>query len=82
MPKPRNSAPLLLALALLLAACTTPLPVEPPRRPPLPALAKQPPLPPWCSPTCSDGLTAERESWLQRLTLPAPPASPASASTR
>lgn len=49
--------------------------------PPLPAEARQPPMPSACSPTCSGSLTIERARWQQQLTLPAPPASPASAPT-
>lgn len=81
-PRP---ALMLAVLALLLTACAAPptptLPpsvVAPPRIPPLPQAARQPPAPAWCSPTCSAALTRERENWLQRLTLPMPPASPAS----
>ena len=37
---------------------------------PLPPEARQPPAPPWCSPTCSHGLTRERESWRKRMTGP------------
>lgn len=48
---------------------------------PLSPAARQPALPPWCLPTCSAGLTAERQKQLQPWTGPTPPASPASAST-
>lgn len=50
--------------------------------PPLPAQARQPAPLPWCLPTCSKALTAERESWRRQLTLPESPASPASGPTR
>ena len=86
-PRPllRSATPLL--PALLLAACASaplPLPpvvIAPPGIPPLPLEARQPPAPGWCSPTCSAGLTRLRETWLQRLTLPASPAPPASEPT-
>jgi len=54
----------------------------PARIPPLSPEARQPPAPPWCSPTCSHGLMNERESWRQRLTEPELPAASASASTK
>lgn len=76
----RNNAPLLkpllLGLMLLASGCTTkpasslPPSVAPARIPPLPHEARQPPAPPWCSPTCSHGLMLERESWRQRMTEP------------
>ncbi|MCS4282471.1 hypothetical protein M2396_000736 [Pseudomonas sp. BIGb0278] len=58
------------------SGCTTkpasslPLSVAPARIPPLSREAKQPPAPPWCSPTCSHGLTLERESWRKRMIEP------------
>lgn len=36
--------------------------------PGLPKEARQPDILPWCSPTCSAGLTKERGSWQQRMT--------------
>lgn len=78
----------LIALPLMLQACgfTKPLvlppaPVEAARIPPLPATARQPELPTFCSPSCSSALTAERESWLRSLTPAGPAASNASSGT-
>lgn len=73
-------------LALLLTACATNSPViapppEPPAIPALPLQARQPPTPSICSPTCSAGLTRERQSWRNSLTRPTPQDSPASAAT-
>lgn len=68
----------------LLAGCET-LRATPPAGPvvpPLPAQARQPAPPQWCSPTCSAALTRERASWQQQLTQPESPASPASGPTR
>ncbi len=68
--------PMLLALMLLASGCTTtpagsPQPsVAPPRIPPLAPEARQQPAPQWCSPTCSAGLTRERESWRKLMTQP------------
>lgn len=65
---------MLAPLMLLLASCAGGLtnwspPVAPvPTIPPLPAEARQPAIPSECLPTCSKGLTAERESWLRLLT--------------
>lgn len=42
----------------------------PPAIPQLPNEARQPPAPQWCSPTCSCGLTRERESWQGLMTQP------------
>lgn len=76
-------APLLAALVLLLTACVTQPPAPPQglRPPPLPAIARQPPTPPECTPTCSDALSSELESWQSMLTQPAPQGRPASAPT-
>lgn len=52
---------------------------EPAAIPPLPAEARQPAIPSECLPTCSKGLTVERESWLNMLTPPGLPVLPASA---
>ena len=66
---------MLLELTLLGSGCgpkpETLLPDQPaaPAIPALPSEARQPPTPQWCSPTCSSGLTKERESW-QRLMTP------------
>lgn len=38
--------------------------------PPLPVQARQPVTPEWCVPSCSAGLTRERERWLNWLTNP------------
>lgn len=83
-----NSARRLMPLLLIAAvsACSSvprPMPAPPPQlwRPqPLSPQAQQPPLPAWCLPTCSAGLTQERLKQLERLTPPTPPAPPASAS--
>lgn len=72
----RSLKALLLWLMLLASGCATkpasslPPSVAPARIPPLPLEARQPVAPLWCSPTCSNGLTLERESWRQRLTAP------------
>lgn len=72
----KNSTPwplMLLPLALLLSGCASEspsYPVDPPRVPPLAKEARQPTPPAWCSPTCSAGLTQQRESWLRMLTAP------------
>lgn len=82
---PHKTSAALLSLALLLSSCahTSPgsLPPAPPRIDPLPEAARQPLAPAWCSPTCTEGLTTKRKNSLQRLTAPAAPALPASAST-
>lgn len=81
------------AIALLLASCAplliscghgSPLsrPVPGPGIPPLPVVARQPPAPPECSPTCSANASTEFESWLSSPTNPAPPAKPASGPTK
>ncbi len=83
-----NKSPLpaltLIALLTLSAGCASnsipsaPPSVQPARRPPLPLEGRQPPIPSICSPTCSAGLTREREIWRESLTNAAPPAPPAS----
>lgn len=85
-PAPR--ALMLLPLVLLLTGCAHAPPnllpavvVPPPQIPPLPREARQPPLPAWCSPTCSAGLTTQRESWLRLSTEPLSPAEPANGPT-
>lgn len=87
LPKPnlRVIALTQLLLIALLSACATPpapLPpvvVPPPEIPALPQAARQPPTPPWCLPTCSDGWRREVESWQRSLMSVASPAEPASA---
>ena len=82
MPKPTACAILLLAPMLLLGACTTPVAVQPPQRPALPAQARQPPLPSWCETDCLEKLTRQRESWRRQLEKPEPPGLPASGSMK
>lgn len=67
--KRTRRAPMLAPLMLLLAGCASELPswsppVDPPTIPPLPAEAQQPEIPLMCLPTCSAGLTKERENLL------------------
>ena len=88
-PKPFLSPWTMLAILLLLltSGCVTqpktlpPSPVRGVQLPPLPATARQATTPSVCSPTCSDALTKERESWRQSLTKAASVGSPASAPT-
>ena len=76
-----------LLVLLWLSGCATPpaplpsLPVRSVQIPPLPLYAKQPPMPPECSPTCETNLTSVRESWLARLMMPTLPETPAPGST-
>ncbi|MOA50037.1 hypothetical protein D3C78_1730060 [compost metagenome] len=78
MPGNKNTLQLLALIVpiLLASACTTTLPDMPPpqatapRIPPLPLDAKQPPAPPWCSPTCSYGLMLERENSRKHMIEP------------
>ena len=73
-----------LLLSTLLTSCTPSLPpivppsVQPAQRPPLPPEGRQPPTPSICSPTCSAGLTRERENWRASLMTAAPLAPSAS----
>ncbi len=64
--------PMLLALSLVgcasKPAAWLPEQVSAPAIPGLPKEARQPDILPWCSPTCSAGLTKERVSWQQRMT--------------
>lgn len=82
--RPPALVPMLLLPLLLVAGCASPrlpLPpavVAPPRIPPLPQEARQPPTPAWCSPTCSDGWRREAETWQSLLTRAAGPGQPAS----
>ena len=75
---------MLLALAVSAMGCAqtstvTAPPPEPPRIPEMPPQARQPAMPSECSQTCSKSLIGWRASMRKRLTLPMPPASPASA---
>lgn len=71
----------LLPLVIWLAGCSAQPPRLPPAVqpavPPLPAVARQPKPPPVCSPTCSEGLRIELQSWPIWQTEPAQPARPA-----
>lgn len=82
---PRATALPLLLLPVLLAGCANVSPLFKPQPslqiPPLPSAARQPSKPEMCSPTCSDALTKERESWLRMLTPPEQPAKPAKPAT-
>lgn len=74
----KNKSPkhklMLLLLALSLVGCVSkpaawqPEQVSVPAVPALPKEARQPDNLPWCSPTCSAGLTKERVNWQQRMT--------------
>lgn len=70
-----------LVLALLLSGCAASLPAAPPTPgpliPPLPMEAKQTSLP-----TYSANAESDISRWLQSLTRPSSPASPASAPTK
>jgi len=64
---------MLAPLTLLVSGCMSKpvsLPPLPAAVPQLPSEARQPPAPQWCSPTCSSGLTKERESWRLLMTEP------------
>ena len=64
---------MLLLLVMLLPACASNSPTTasvPAAIPPLPGEARQPKTPSFCYPTCSAGLTRERESWQSSLTAP------------
>ena len=72
---------LLPVLVMLLPGCSSDLsllkPSPGPETPPLQAQAKQPPLPAFCSLTCSDAALLEFDSWLSTQTqqeLQVPPA--------
>ena len=69
-----------LPLLLLLTACASrsPSSSKAPDIPPLRPETRQPATPSICLPTCSAGLTRERESWQKSLTNAASPASSAS----
>ncbi len=76
-----------LLLTSLLAACGTPpapLPpavVQPARVPPLPQAARQPPIPPICSPTCLENWSKRVENLRRKLDGAETPDLPASAPT-
>lgn len=79
----RRRGGMLLPLLVWLTGCAhtsqpSPQPVPAPTIPPLPPEARQPPAPAWCSPSCSRGLTAERESWLPTQIKLGQPERPAS----
>lgn len=84
---PNLSLPTALLLTLLLSACGTPpapLPpvvVQPAVVPPLPEAARQPPIPPICSPTCLENWSKRVERLRTKLTGAEPQDSPASAPT-
>lgn len=88
----KNSSVCVLTLLLpmlLLAGCASvsppssppPVVIQPAQIPRLGQSARQPPVPSWCSPTCSAGASREFDSWLTLPTSAAPPASAASGST-
>ena len=68
---PVNAAPVLLMLALLISACSTPrlvLPPKPVNPVQLPALAPEPETSPICLPSCLENWQAEQQRLLKRLT--------------
>jgi hypothetical protein len=69
----------LAASMLLLQGCAGLYPPGYTSPPPLPPQARQPELPAMCSPTCSERLRLDYETWRLWLTNPALPATPASA---
>lgn len=73
---PRRMRPTLAALALSLVGCAPVrpswLPTPAAEIPPLPAEARQGPVPSICSPTCSGALSNDLSNWLPSPTLPAP----------
>lgn len=77
----RALMPMLLLLLLTACADRSPRSSQTFGVPPLRPEARQPVTPSICSPTCSAGLTRERESWQRSLTNAASPASSASAVT-
>lgn len=85
LPRFKGFRSMLLLPALLAIGCAStsppllPAPVKPPAIPPLPAEARQPATPQLCLPSCSAGLTRERESWLALPMSAASPERPASA---
>ncbi|ABA60058.2 gp57 [Burkholderia phage Bcep176] len=79
--QPRSRMLLLLVLPLAACSSVSTSSSQPPAIPPLPPEARQPATPSICLPTCSAALTSARESWRNTLTVPASPASSASATT-
>jgi len=77
----KPTAPLLIALALLLSGCSNVLrkPPAQPHVPALPQVARQPAPPPLCQPTCSEGLAKLLDSLQPSPTSAAQPGQPASA---
>ncbi|QPB08716.1 o-spanin [Burkholderia phage Magia] len=78
---PRSRMLLLLALPLAACSSVSTSSSQPPAIPPLPPEARQPVTPSICLPTCSAGLMSARANWQSTLTVPASPASSASATT-
>lgn len=65
------SALTLLALTMSLQGCARQQhapPVEPPAIPALPMEARQPPVPPYCQPTCLGHARRSISTWQQKLT--------------
>ena len=85
---PQNNLLTALLSALLLSlvtGCASPPPLSPPVArviPPLSPLAKMPPVPPECSPTCLQMWSESVAQWQRRLTNAASPSTPASAPTK
>lgn len=84
---PNNMRFVLPSLAVLLLAmgCASPPPLSPPVArviPPLSPLAKMPPTPPECLPTCLQMWSESVAQWQRRLTSAASPSTPASAPTK
>lgn len=77
----RALMPMLLLLLLTACADRSPRSSRMLDVPPLRPEARQPATPSICLPTCSAGLTRERESWQRSLTSDASPASSANAVT-
>lgn len=89
-PNDLRPVPVLVLLPLLmLAGCSwlqpgpppPPVVVSWPRVQPLPQAARQPPIPPFCQPTCSERLSSDFEIWRARLTNEAAPVGSAKPAT-